>query len=111
MSTRIRSISTGLCVAAAACALSACARPWMHDESGRIDDGMRLELFSEATPGAEGIALGAEAPPLAEPFAEPKPGRLARPRHAGGRFTPLQSNTPSRGNTYAQRSSSSPKHD
>lgn len=111
MSARSRSISKRLFIAAAACALSACARPWMHDESGRIDDGMRLELFNETTPGADGIALGAEAPPLAEPFAEPKPGRLARPSRHGGRFVPLQSNTPSRGNTYAQRSSSSPKHD
>jgi hypothetical protein len=46
--------------------MSACSRPWMRDESARIEDSMRYEAYSAATPGAEGILLGADAPPLAE---------------------------------------------
>ena len=41
----------------------------LKDESQRIEEAMRPEVFSERTPGADGIALsGAE--PLAEPFPE-----------------------------------------
>jgi len=50
-----------------------CAGPraaWMGDESHRIAEGMTPETFSEATPGAQGIRLGDDAPPLAEPFQE-----------------------------------------
>jgi hypothetical protein len=45
--------------------MGACARPWMRDESGRIEDSMRFEVYSAATPGSQGIVLGPEAPPLA----------------------------------------------
>jgi hypothetical protein len=50
----------------------------MYDESIRIETGMRSEAFAPNTPGAEGIALAAGAPPLAKPFAEPAARRLAR---------------------------------
>jgi hypothetical protein len=45
----------------------------MSDESDRIAKGMTPETFSEATPGAQGIRLGDDAPPLAEPFQERDP--------------------------------------
>jgi hypothetical protein len=56
----------------------------MKDESVRIDQGMRAETFTVQTPGAEGIALAADAPALAEPFSTPATGRLLRPRRARG---------------------------
>jgi hypothetical protein len=37
---------------------------WKGDEAWRIDADMRCEPFTTETPGAEGIALGADAPPL-----------------------------------------------
>jgi hypothetical protein len=56
-----------------------CSRPWMRDESGRIEDSMRYEAYSAATPGAEGIVLGADAPALAEVAVAPPPSRYAVP--------------------------------
>ncbi len=53
-----------------------CAGPraaWMRDESDRIAEGMTPEPFTESTPGAQGIRLGDDAPPLAEPFEDRAP--------------------------------------
>lgn len=60
-----------LCVAGAGLLLAVgCApgRAWMRDESWRIDEGMKPEVFTSQTPGGEGISMGDDAPPLAPPF-------------------------------------------
>lgn len=54
------------CVALLACGCATTARKIVHDENtDRIDVEMKREVFTEATPGAQGIVLGPEAPPLA----------------------------------------------
>src|SRR5437879_6343500 len=40
------------------------------DDSERIDQSMKPELFTAETPGAQGIRLGDDAPPLAQWTAE-----------------------------------------
>ncbi|HEX4621879.1 MAG TPA: hypothetical protein VH208_09970 [Myxococcaceae bacterium] len=59
--------------------LCGCSRPWMRDESVRIEDSMRYEAYSAATPGADGIVLGADAPPLAAVAVAPQPSRFVVP--------------------------------
>jgi hypothetical protein len=74
------------CFALAGIACGACAHG--HDEdSARIEDAMRYELYSTATPGAEGIRLGADAPPLAEVAEASQPSRYGVP--GLGYLTPL----------------------
>ncbi len=47
------------------------------DSSERIERSMAFELFSAATPGAQGIALASDATPLASPGASsPTPTEL-----------------------------------
>ena len=50
---------------AAACLAAACSRPWMYDESGRIDEAMRVKPGEQL---AAGVTLGKDAPALARPF-------------------------------------------
>lgn len=51
---------------AAAVLASGCATVGHDENLLRIEDAMRPERFSAATPGAEGIWLGGDAPPLAQ---------------------------------------------
>lgn len=57
------------------------------DNSQRIDAAMKPELYNPQMPAALGIALGPEAPPMAEPFPEPPPWQRYVPayRNAGHR--------------------------
>ncbi len=66
---------------AAGCAT---ARAVVDDDLARIDDGMRFEPYSDATPGADGIALGPDAPPLSEVPFEPSTS-LVSSRWSSGR--------------------------
>lgn len=63
-------------------------RVWMRDESDRIAEGMRPEPYTAQTPGAQGIQLGDDAPPLAPPFTRRDsfiyPGGIARTVPAEG---------------------------
>jgi hypothetical protein len=85
--------------------VSACSRPWMRDESSRIEDSMRYEAYSAATPGAEGIVLGADAPPLAEVAVAPgrsvyaMPGLGYLPVRGGHRLPPIGKVSTPRGPT------------
>jgi len=62
---------------------------WMRDEAARIDASARPEAFTAQTPGAQGIQLGEDAPPLA-PAAQggdrPPCCGLARTVHAWGTY-------------------------
>ena len=54
------------CVALLACGCATTATKIVHDDNtDRIDREMVHEVFTEATPGAQGIILGPDAPPLA----------------------------------------------
>lgn len=60
-----RHVFTALFAVAAVLA-SGCATVRPDENLERIEEAMRPEQYSEATPGAEGIWLGGDAPPLAE---------------------------------------------
>src|SRR4051812_23381858 len=64
------SLRLSLCAVALGGCLVAPRGVERDDNLERIERGMRGEAFSDQTPGAEGIALGPESEPLAEPFPE-----------------------------------------
>jgi len=62
-------------------AAAACAKPWMRDESERME-----EVTAAADEPAPGVVLGADAPALAAPFPAPprtgSGGTSNRPRRS-----------------------------
>ena len=56
------------------------------DDSDRIEREMTPEIFTPETPGATGIQLGPDAPPVAPPDLEPEPMAYVGRRHGGAHW-------------------------